>query len=314
VHLGVAGDCGGDDERQRPMDVAVALDLRPPEQIACGRPGQPEERRVERGGRRWAEIDRLRPRGAGVMDEGVTDAAEAGIPRLDRRQGEGGGNGRIDRVAAGIEHGKARGACAAHLRRYDPAPPGCGGLGQVPVLRDVGGGCEGHRARQAGPAHGKGPKPRERYCARQARAAVGGRIISSARVARQDQRARIAPSDSVPLMRTVRPLISVATVSLQAAPMFVSIAPRPASSAPSSCASRPLTTPSLLWVSQPSGASAPTCGPSGFARNFAAAPAAGGGWWANGSVPPRSVGAVWLVELTALRARLQAACRGAGIR
>src|SRR6516162_2650399 len=108
------------------MDVTVAFDLRPSGQIACGPPRQPEERRVERGGRRWAKIDRLGPRGAGVVDEGVTDAAEAGIPRLDRRQGEGGGNDRIDRVPAGIEHGKAGGAGAGRLRRYDPAPPGCG--------------------------------------------------------------------------------------------------------------------------------------------------------------------------------------------
>ena len=39
------------------------------------------------------------------MDQREADAAEAGIPRLHRRQGQSGRYRRIDRVAAGVEHG-----------------------------------------------------------------------------------------------------------------------------------------------------------------------------------------------------------------
>src|SRR5262249_28187570 len=80
---------------------------------------------------------------------------------------------------------------------------------------------------------------------------------------------------SLPLMRAVRPnsVVSETTVSLQARPILLLIVAIASSSAVSRNASVPCATPSLMCVSQPLKASAPTRGPSGFARQVAAAPA-----------------------------------------
>ncbi len=70
------------------MDVDVAFHLRPAEQVGGDLAGQLEEVGVERHRRSRTEIDRLGTRLTGAMHHRMADAAEPGIPRLDRRQRE----------------------------------------------------------------------------------------------------------------------------------------------------------------------------------------------------------------------------------
>ena len=128
------------------MDVRVALDLRPAEQVGRHPAGELEARRVERGRRRRPEIDRIGARLAGAMDQRVADPAQPGIPRLDRRERERGRDRRVDRIAAGVEHRDAGLGRAFRLRDHHPASARGGGLFEVPVLGRVGRGNELHAA------------------------------------------------------------------------------------------------------------------------------------------------------------------------
>src|SRR5262245_48802803 len=123
---------------------------------------------------------------------------------------------------------------------------------------------------------------------------------------------------SVPLMRAVRPnsVMTATTVSLQASAMAFSIAAMAVSSAPSRAASCPSAAPSLMCVSQPTKPAAPTRGPSGCARYFAAAPAVVATYSrrrampAPGASPSRGV----IVSMPPSRARLNKARRPSNAR
>ena len=87
---------------------------------------------IERGRRRRPEIDRLGARLAGAVHHRVADAAEPGIPRLDRRERERGRDRGIDRVAAGIEHRDAGlGGAPCDCDDHHAAPARGGGLCRV---------------------------------------------------------------------------------------------------------------------------------------------------------------------------------------
>ena len=71
---------------------------------------------------------------------------QAGIPRFDRRQRQGGRDGSVDGVAAGIQHRDAGLGRASDLRHDDAALPLGGWLRQNPVLGEMGRRNVGHRA------------------------------------------------------------------------------------------------------------------------------------------------------------------------
>ena len=77
------------------------------------------------------------------------DAAEAGVPRLHRRKGKGGGHRGIRRAPARIEHGNARLGGGTDLGNNHPGPPPRRRLAEVPalgaMLRGEGGGCVARR-------------------------------------------------------------------------------------------------------------------------------------------------------------------------
>jgi hypothetical protein len=126
------------------VNIDVAFDLRPAEQVGGDMASQLEQVRVERRRRGRAEIDRLGARLTRAMNDRMADAAEPGIPRLDRAQRKRGRKRRIDRAAAGIEHRDAGFGGILRLRYHHAAPPRGGGLCEVPMLGDVGRGCELH--------------------------------------------------------------------------------------------------------------------------------------------------------------------------
>jgi hypothetical protein len=119
------------------VDVAVALHLRPGEEVALHAAGEREGAGIEPGRRDRAEIQRLGTGHAGLHHLREADAAEAGIPRLDRGEGEGGGDRGIGGGAAGLEHGGAGLGRCLHLRDHHAAGAARGGLAQLPVLGDV---------------------------------------------------------------------------------------------------------------------------------------------------------------------------------
>ncbi len=128
------------------MDVGIAFNFRPGEQVLLHPPGQLESRRVQAPWRHGAEIHHLGARLARSVHQGEADTAQAGVPGLHRRQGECRRHRRIDRVAAGIQRCNARLRSTLRLRDDDAAPPGGGGFGELPVLGDVGRWGEVHRA------------------------------------------------------------------------------------------------------------------------------------------------------------------------
>ena len=87
------------------MDVDVALDLRPGEQIGRHAPGQLVAAGISGGGRAWSEIHHLGARLAGAVHQREANAAETGVPWLVRGECQRGRHRRIDRVAAGVQHG-----------------------------------------------------------------------------------------------------------------------------------------------------------------------------------------------------------------
>ena len=133
----IAAHRARDRKGERPVDVAVARDLRPGEQLGLGRAGQRISGRVEPAGGDRAEIDGLGMLGAGAMHDHEADAAEPAVPRLDRRQSECRGDRGIDGAAARGQHlGADRGGGAA-LRGDDAALRGRARLGDLPVLGQV---------------------------------------------------------------------------------------------------------------------------------------------------------------------------------
>src|SRR5207249_3233007 len=93
-------DLAGKRKRQRPVYVAVFLDRGPGEQVAREAAAQWEIGGIERARRDGAEIDHLDSILFREVDEHVSDAAEAAVPRLDRGEREAGGDRGIDRVAS----------------------------------------------------------------------------------------------------------------------------------------------------------------------------------------------------------------------
>ena len=74
------------------------------------------------------------------MDEGVADAAEPGVPRLDGGERQRGRDRGVDRIAAGIQHRNASLGGIFRLRDHHAAPARCCGLLDLPVLGCVGAG------------------------------------------------------------------------------------------------------------------------------------------------------------------------------
>ena len=87
------------------MDVDVALDAGPAEQVGGGVAGEGVAGRVEAGGRAGAEIDDFGAGLAGAVDHGEADAAEAAVPGLHGGEREGGADRGVDGVAAGVKDG-----------------------------------------------------------------------------------------------------------------------------------------------------------------------------------------------------------------
>ena len=62
------------------------------------------------------------------MNDGVTDTTETGVPGLDRRERQGGGDRSVDGIAAGIEHRNTGLGCTLGLRNHHPRLPEAAGL------------------------------------------------------------------------------------------------------------------------------------------------------------------------------------------
>ncbi|OIQ71623.1 hypothetical protein GALL_467580 [mine drainage metagenome] len=82
------------------MNVGVALDLGPGEQVLLHAAGQLEGGWVQALRRDRSEIDKLGRRLAGAVDQREADTAQTGVPGLDRRKRQGGGDRGVDGVAA----------------------------------------------------------------------------------------------------------------------------------------------------------------------------------------------------------------------
>jgi hypothetical protein len=65
------------------VNVGIALDLRPAEQIGRDPASQLEARCIEPARRSGPEIDRLGACLTSAMNESVADATKTGVPRLD---------------------------------------------------------------------------------------------------------------------------------------------------------------------------------------------------------------------------------------
>ena len=119
------------------MDVGVALDLGPGEQVLLHAACQAEGIRSKPGRGYWAKIDCLGRTLPGAMDNYETNAAEAGVPGLDRGKRQGGSHGGIDGVAASVQDCHTSEGRIPRLRHHHPAPAGRGRLSDGPVLGDV---------------------------------------------------------------------------------------------------------------------------------------------------------------------------------
>ena len=100
-----------------------------PNRSAATRPVSLKRDGIERGRRGRPEVDRLGARLPGAMHQRVADAAEPGIPRLDRGERERGRDRGIDRIAAGIEHRDAGlGGISSHCDTTMPRRPEAAGF------------------------------------------------------------------------------------------------------------------------------------------------------------------------------------------
>ena len=114
-------------ERRSAQHIAIVLHQRPGEEV--GRLAFPGERivgRVELARRTHAVVHGVRCGVAGAPDLHAAARGESAHPGLDHANGEGGGDGRVDRVAARFEHcsadlGRASVLCRHHAaaRRHD---------------------------------------------------------------------------------------------------------------------------------------------------------------------------------------------------
>ncbi len=122
---------------KRAVDIAVALDLRPGEQLGLGGAGQRKRRRVEHARRHRAEIDRFGAIGSGAMHDHEADAAEPAVPGFEDSERQRGRDGGVDRGAARGQYlGSDRGGGAV-LRGDDAALGRSAGLADLPVLAQV---------------------------------------------------------------------------------------------------------------------------------------------------------------------------------
>ena len=147
-HEVIAGDRGRDGDGERAVDVDVALDLRPGEQVGGHAAGEAVARGIGGGRGTGAEVHHMRAAFTGAVHQREADAAEAGVPWLDGGERQRGGDRGVDRIAAGIEH-RYPSLCRAARLRDDHAAAALGRwLGQFPELGDV---------RRGGVLHGGPP-------------------------------------------------------------------------------------------------------------------------------------------------------------
>ena len=147
MHLGVARRRRRDGEGQRPVHVGVVLHLRPGEQVLLHPAGQFERRRIEAARRHRTEIHHIRAPFPGAVDQCEADCRRGPeVPWLQGRERESRRHGRVDRVAAGIEHGDPGLRRRADLGDDHAAFAGGRRLGQQPILRVM---------RRGGVVHGR---------------------------------------------------------------------------------------------------------------------------------------------------------------
>ncbi len=132
-----AVDLAGQRKRQRPVDVAVFPDRRPREKVAREAAAQGEIGGIERARGNRTEVDHLDAIFPCEVDEHVTDAAQAAVPRLDGGKREAGGDRGIDRVASRGEHLGADLGGEAMLGGDDAAARARRGLPHLPILSPV---------------------------------------------------------------------------------------------------------------------------------------------------------------------------------
>ena len=95
---------------------------------AVMRAGQLEARGIEPGRRGRAEIDRLGARLPGAVHHRVADAAEPGIPRLDRRERERGATAASIALPPASSTATPASAAALRLRHHHAAPARAAGF------------------------------------------------------------------------------------------------------------------------------------------------------------------------------------------
>ncbi len=147
----VAAHRARDRESERAVDVAVALDLRPGEQLGLAGAGQRIGGGVEAARRHWAEIDGLGMARAGAVHDHETDRPEPAVPRLDRGQGQRRRHGGIDRGPAHRQDFGADNSGGAALRGDDAALGRGSRLADLPILGQV------HRGRPLRPRRSNRP-------------------------------------------------------------------------------------------------------------------------------------------------------------
>ena len=127
---------------QRPVDVQVAGDARPAEQVGVDRRGwvQRECAGVEGPWRGGPEIDRREVRRIALVADQVAAAAQAAHPGLDHGEREGRGDGGIDGSTAVAKDGGADVRGAGVLGRDRPAGRARHGLVDLPLFD----GLKGH--------------------------------------------------------------------------------------------------------------------------------------------------------------------------
>ena len=133
----VAIDMAGHRNRQRAVHIAVVLHRRPGEQIGGGAAAQRKVVRIEAVRRDRSEIDDMHLFLARQIDQHEADTAQAAVPRFDGSEGEAGGSGGINRVAAGIQNAHAGFASDAVLRGNDAAAALGERFADGPVLGEV---------------------------------------------------------------------------------------------------------------------------------------------------------------------------------
>ncbi len=130
-------DRAGHADRLVALEVAVALDEGPTEELAADAAGELVARGVERRSGDEAEIDDLDGTAGGIAVDEITGAAEPAHPWLDHAEGEGGGDRGIDCVAPGGENFSPGGGGAAMLGDDDPLGRDLGRFGRNPILPQV---------------------------------------------------------------------------------------------------------------------------------------------------------------------------------